>query len=87
MKYYLYTFTITPTGLSKLGATVPFDMLRYDACFPLGSQDAARLEAIARREGAQPVNLGAYHQGAQWKPEEGRWQSFGWTTSDLRRGI
>ena len=52
----------------------PFDMLRYDACYPATSEDASRLSE--RPSGLYRIGLIAHTSlGA---PTVGRWNSFGW---------
>lgn len=60
-----FKFTVSGRGL------FPFDMLRYDCCYPQSPQDVANLDGRARRQvtliAAKPVG-----------PTNGRWNSFGW---------
>lgn len=49
--------------------TFPFDMLRYDCCYPASPQDVANLEGRDTRE----VTLIATSYVTT-----GRWNSFGW---------
>lgn len=60
----------------------PFDMLRYDACYPVATDDAMRLEFDAIDEDAlqtRSVTLTSLVSS----PTVGRWQSFGWQVSNI----
>jgi len=71
-------------GRNKLDATTvftvegagqfPFDMLRYDACWPYRGVDAAKLEhhQLDRRR----VTV---ESRSRTTPTTARWQSFGWS--------
>lgn len=71
----MITFKVTGTQL------FPYDMLRYDECFPATEQDSAKIEALSptprrRTRGQVEINLKtALKRG----PTDPRWQSFGWT--------
>lgn len=62
----------------------PYDMLRYDACFPKMEKDALALRfrvdlpESAAREGTWRVTVVRYTEtkDPRWTIE--RWQSFGW---------
>lgn len=60
-----YKFTVSGRG------TFPFDMLRYDCCYPHSPQDVTKLDGRGLREvtliAAKPVG-----------PTNRRWNSFGW---------
>ena len=78
IRFYI-KFTVTGCG------NFPFDMLRYDGCFPRAVEDAARM---ARPEYGSPdrsmprsVTLVSYSNSAA-RPTIGRWQSFGWSVSN-----
>lgn len=49
----------------------PFDMLRYDSCYPMCPEDAGRLAELDKRA----VALVTVSHVA---PTIGRWNSFGW---------
>lgn len=63
----------------------PFDMLRYDSCFPYQSEDASLLDwdrmGEFRRE-SRAVNLIHYGDSAVWEPTIKRWESFGWRMAE-----
>lgn len=50
----------------------PFDMLRYDSCWPHSSMDAARLEPSRRERRRVVLETAAKSKCAA------RWHSFGW---------
>lgn len=55
----------------------PFDMLRYDACFPASQEDAVAVGPYQRGEAyrtTRQVRLNSYVRPAT----AGRWESFGW---------
>jgi hypothetical protein len=60
-----YDYYVTGKG------TFPFDMLRYDACWPASADDAAKLYPNA--ENPRSILMRSYKQ-----PEIERWSSFGW---------
>ena len=54
----------------------PWDMLRYDQCWPCTSVDVQNLQ----RKGQREVVLSDHHP-LQWEPTYERWASFGWTAT------
>lgn len=50
--------------------TFPIDMLRHDCCWPVSSEDAAKIEWGGH---ARSVKLRSYRE-----PTIGRWSSFQW---------
>ena len=69
-----YAYYVTGSG------DFPFDMLRYDAAWPVTSVDAAKLSAEHKR---RSVKLHSYQE-----PTVDRWSSFLWSvgTEDLATG-
>lgn len=65
------------------GGEFPYDMLRYDRCFPYSEQrDAAALGQYGWTKRA--VVVARYHgQPGSWTPA--RWESFGWQFKDADR--
>ena len=63
-------FTVEGSG------SFPFDMLRYDRCWPYYSQDSSQMDHhnIGRRR----VVLEGYN-----KPTDGRWRSFTWRVVEI----
>jgi hypothetical protein len=49
----------------------PFDMLRYDECWPAGADDAAAMNKTGRR-------LITLRVANHFAPTEARWNSFNW---------
>jgi hypothetical protein len=70
----LYDYYVTGRGY------FPFDMLRYDACWPASGEDAARIEWEFAKPGdkvrrdQRSVRLRSYRE-----PTVDRWTSFGWS--------
>ncbi len=61
----------------------PFDMLRYDACWPQDSQDVVNMTHVYReletnRQIARTVKLKSFYQ---FTPA--RWASFGWNLTGV----
>lgn len=73
----LYTAAVTGKG------QFPFDMLRYDSCWPRSEMSDSSKLAINRHDGeryfkeSRTVHLLSYHP---FTPV--RWQSFGWTCKE-----
>ena len=59
---------------------VPLDMLRHDACWPVDTIAATRLENSfdTRNPRGYEVELAHWAPNSNWQPTEGRWASFGW---------
>ena len=64
---------------------IPFDMLRYDSCYPATSQDAAVIEVAAspyasQEERREVATVGLVHccNRKGWQPTVARWASFLW---------
>lgn len=55
----------------------PWDMLRYDECWPRGSQDVSGLITERPR---RPILLCTYKPSG---PTVARWESFGWTVTAI----
>ena len=62
-------FTVTGRG------SFPFDMLRWDQCYPQGPDDVANLDVGQRRE----IKLVHVGDRRHWEPTKDRWASFGWS--------
>lgn len=62
------------------GGIFPFDMLRYDSCWPVGGDDAAMMSAdyspLTPREARMPrsIKMRSYRE-----PTIARWSSFNWS--------
>lgn len=67
------TFEVTGHG------DFPYDMLRYDGCYPARSEDASQLEHHTDPMKARTVRLVMRVAGGfKDEPTAGRWASFGW---------
>lgn len=65
----LFTFIVEGSG------PFPFDMLRYDSCWPYTSRDAAAIEAHGRRR----IVLQTFgYESTAPRPATARWLSFTW---------
>jgi hypothetical protein len=74
---FAYQFRVTPVGV--ICGSFPFDMLRYDGCYPATGDDAARM-TLAPREKFKFTEEITLEKIActGWKPGVERWRSFGW---------
>jgi hypothetical protein len=66
----------------------PLDMLRYDACYPLGSGDVSKMQEVisgprvptlVRERPILAIRLVSYAHA----PTVDRWRSFGWVVDGL----
>lgn len=60
----------------------PVDMLRYDRCCPLGSDDAQAIYSSIADQGTKEtftIRLRAYAASGFTEPSAERWTSFGWS--------
>lgn len=69
----IHTFKVIGSG------AFPLDMLRYDQCWPAGSEDAYAIEESLSRHGEErhtrrTITL----NGCGIEPTTGRWSSFLW---------
>jgi hypothetical protein len=72
---FLYTYYVTGHG------DFPFDMLRYDSCWPASGEDAARLFYTSKRFVTRSVKIRSYRL-----PTIDRWQSFNWSVGVYNLG-
>jgi len=71
---YTHKFTVEGSG------NFPFDMLRYDRCWP-STQDDVTTMVPHNSEHFIPirqVTLTASANHSIWEPTTGRWANFGW---------
>lgn len=68
---YLQKFRVEGSG------QFPYDMLRYDGCFPAHESESPLLGREQTGEFRQ-VELHRYIELARTLPTFGRWNSFGW---------
>ena len=62
----LYKYVVLGFGVC------PLDMLRYDAAWPVRSEDAIAI--TSQSKAAKAICLASHHP-----PTAARWESFGWT--------
>lgn len=63
----------------------PFDMLRYDSCFPVYENEA---RSMAEKHELRTVELEQRRMvGSPTGPTVGRWESFGWRASLSREEL
>lgn len=72
---YRQTFVVEGSGL------FPYDMLRYDGCFPRSESESPLLGGGHDAEFRQ-IELQRYVEVVHDQPTEGRWRSFGWHVKD-----
>lgn len=80
-----YAIEFSVTG----SRSFPIDMLRYDRCSPVSTEDAfAILNTFAnvRSDELITVRLISYSDRKDWMPTQGRWQSFGWSACMISDG-
>lgn len=70
----VYVFTVVGDGL------FPFDMLRYDICYPKREADSSVIEKTTRRGERGPHRVTLASSKA---PTEERWGSFGWAVESV----
>lgn len=70
MKVYTQLFTVTGFG------TFPYDMLRYDGCYPHSQQDVSEMENTSE---TRSVTLRRVVFDKPREPEIARWNSFLWS--------
>jgi hypothetical protein len=71
MKFGIFRFTVTGKG------RFPYDMLRYDECYPAPGADAEQLHPV--HSGVRSIQLQTLQPTLQWEPTVARWRSFGWS--------
>ncbi len=87
MKYKRIQFTVVGSR------PFPFDMLRYDGCYPTGPGDAEAIRSsstrVTRADQARnmlEIRLQSDRESTtRVGPTEGRWNSFGWYVKDVDR--
>lgn len=89
-KQFTHILTVEPKGTLF---EFPIDMLRYDSCFPDSEADSARIvNTNYQKRNLDDKDLDKFkikliHVGdKQWKPTDGRWESFGYrvTSHEIR---
>ena len=69
---YTHSFTVTGRG------PFPLDMLRRERCFPSSELDAMYAQHENPDSSPRTVKLERPEGGRWWRPNFGRWESFGW---------
>lgn len=72
MKYY-QTFKVSG------GGCFPFDMLRYDSCWPNTQDDVDKMLSV----GFRAVGMAHRVYSKDFGPTIDRWASFGWDVSNI----
>jgi hypothetical protein len=72
-----WEFTVTGRG------RFPLDMLRYDTCYPVGSDSVSRIEAKTIFERLSRANVEVRLRSDLKMPTVDRWKSFGWLVIDM----
>ncbi len=67
---HTHTFTVEGRG------AFPYDMLRYDQCFPLTGDDSANMQQHVTER--RSVTLTRISDRSAWLPTAARWSSFTW---------
>ncbi len=70
-----YKFTVR--CLRKYG-TFPYDMLRYDCCYPATPEDVVNMDLVGMKDGPDSVTL-----VSEYPPTGARWASFKWQLGEL----
>lgn len=70
-KFFSFKFTVLGKG------NFPYDMLRFDRCYPADSGSAGQIENRRTQE-LRHVCLITHDVRKNWLPEFERWKSFGW---------
>lgn len=75
---YIFSFTVEGAG------DFPFDMLRFDRCWPATGHDVSQVTATFAADGAFPpkrqIKMASVQRGG---PTVDRWKSFGWTVTEV----
>ena len=74
---HLYKYEVTGNGI------FPWDMLRYDCCWPASSEDAFNLEKPTDPE--KRVKPRTVRMSSIQAPTEGRWTSFLWRVEHVTK--
>lgn len=66
---YYQTFEVTGSG------GFPFDMLRYDSCFPYSQADVSKITSVKTQ---RTVKLARRYSNKNEQVTRDRWRSFNW---------
>jgi hypothetical protein len=75
----VWVFTVEGNG------QFPFDMLRYDACYPAKSADVIAVHPSGRRDGKIMETRQATLKSLSGPPTVDRWKSYGWIVTEERQ--
>ena len=76
----MYEYTVSGTS------TFPWDMLRYDHCYPADQESASKLSHDGPRADAEWHRVSRKVRiRSQYPPTEDRWKSFGWLVMDTKK--
>ena len=78
MKSTLRYFTVMGSG------ECPYDMLRFDECWPVRAEDAARIHYYPGERRHREITMASY---ANYAPTVARWSSFTWACTEARDTI
>lgn len=74
----VYEFTVTGRG------SFPYDMLRYDACWPANTESANMMDEVhatpGERRAVKTLRLRSHNV-----PTPERWASFMWKVAEVRK--
>lgn len=84
-KIGMYEYSFIVVGSTQF----PLDMLRYDGCYPGGSEDAQAIqdsldEGYTYPSKAKPITLHKWSDNPRWQPTQGRWESFCWKVMSMK---
>lgn len=68
-------FDVTGNGI------FPWDMLRYDECFPYSPEEAAKFQGLDDEDRECTIRLATYSPDTAVRPSARRWATFGWTVT------
>jgi hypothetical protein len=72
----LFTFIVEGNGV------FPFDMMRYDQCWPYTGEDSAKLDHHYDSGGIRRVTMQTFGDRFTNRPTRARWASFTWRVLD-----
>ena len=63
----------------------PYDMLRYDQCWPMTSIDSAAMDYEPGETGRRRITLETFGDRFSVRPTTARWESFTWRVVERRK--
>ena len=75
MTMHRHTFTVEGVG------DFPWDMLRYDSCYPGHETESYNMARVPVGGYSKPRRVELAHTDTRkrWTPTTARWESFGWS--------